>query len=441
MGGVKMHADEAEIDEALVLRLVAAQFPEWAGLPVTEIPSSGTVNAMYRLGDALTVRLPRIEGGVEDISAEWEWLPRLAGVLPVEIPTPVGRGEPGEGYPWIWSVQRWISGTVPGRGDEVLARELASFVRAFRRIDFADGPAAYRGGPLVRQDASTRDALEKLKGWIDTDTATAAWESALSAPAPTADVWVHGDLMPSNLLVAGGRLVAVLDFATAGVGDPACDLIPAWNLLSGPARAVFREALEVDDDEWNRGRGRALSMALIQLPYYRDTNKGIALNGQYVIDEVLADFGSVAPRLRIERVDSEALIRDWQQVHNEIIPTDPLSLDDVRERVGRNVLEVAYHDGILVGCSTVRPPSEETPAVTVISRILPAYRRQGFGEELYRRCLARARDLGTSVETIVLASNVEGLAFAESHGFVEFERYLLPGATIPFIGLRLSSAG
>ncbi|WP_185449130.1 aminoglycoside phosphotransferase family protein [Kribbella qitaiheensis] len=258
-----MHADEAEIDEALVLRLVAAQFPQWAGLPVSEIPSSGTVNAMFRLGDSLTVRLPRIKGGVCDIATEWEWLPRFAEVLPVEIPAPVGRGEPGEGYPWIWSVQRWIPGTVPARGDEVLARELASFVRAFRRIDFTGGPLAHRGGPLVEQDFETRDALGKLEGWIDTSVATAAWESALAAAPAFSDGWVHGDLMPSNLLVADGRLTAVLDFATAGTGDPACDLIPAWNLLSGSARDAFREALEVDDDAWNRGRGRALSMALI----------------------------------------------------------------------------------------------------------------------------------------------------------------------------------
>jgi ribosomal protein S18 acetylase RimI-like enzyme len=172
------------------------------------------------------------------------------------------------------------------------------------------------------------------------------------------------------------------------------------------------------------------------LPYYRDTNKGIAANAQYVIDEVLADFGSVLrPQLRIERVDSEALMRDWQLVHNEIIPTAPLSLDEVRERVGRNVLEVAYDGDVLVGCSTVRPPVDS--AATVIARVLPAYRRQGFGEALYRRGLARARELGAeAVETIVLASNERGLAFAKSHGFVEVERYVLPGDTIPFVTLR-----
>jgi aminoglycoside phosphotransferase (APT) family kinase protein len=289
-----MHADEAEIDEALVLRLVAGQFPQWAGLPVEEIPSSGTVNAMYRLGDCLTVRLPRVKGGVEDIEKEFDWLPRLAPLLPVRISTPVGLGRPTDEYPWPWSVQEWIEGSVAVAGEVEdpigLAEDLASFVRAFRRIELPDGPPAYRGGPLASQDAETRAAVVQLEGCIDTDLALAAWESALDADPTPPSVWVHGDLMPSNLLLTGGRLTAVIDFATAGVGDPACDLIPAWNLLPASARATFREALDVDDAGWNRGRGRALSMALIQLPYYRETNKGIAANAQHVIDEVLADF-------------------------------------------------------------------------------------------------------------------------------------------------------
>jgi aminoglycoside phosphotransferase (APT) family kinase protein len=144
---------------------------------------------------------------------------------------------------------------------------------------------------LELEDAETRKALEQLEGWIDTGIALAAWESALAAAPPSGPMWVHGDLMPSNLLLSDdGRLAAVIDFATAGLGDPACDLIPAWNLLPASARPAFREALGADDGTWNRGRGRALSMALIQLPYYRETNKGIAANAQHVIDEVLADF-------------------------------------------------------------------------------------------------------------------------------------------------------
>ncbi|MEV8375343.1 aminoglycoside phosphotransferase family protein [Kribbella sp. NPDC056861] len=289
----KMHADEALIDDELVLRLVAEQFPQWAGLAVEEIPSSGTVNAMYRLGASLTVRLPRIAGGVADIEKEFAWLPRLAPLLPVRIPSPVGLGQPGEGYPWAWSVQEWIEGSIAVAGSVRepvgLAEDLAGFVRAVRAIGLPGAPTAYRGGALGSQDAETRAALGLLEGAIDTGAALAAWESALGAEAGV-PVWVHGDLMPSNLLLDGGRLAAVIDFATAGVGDPACDLIPAWNLLPAEARSVFRAALEVDDDAWNRGRGRALSMALIQLPYYRDTNPGIAANAQYVIDEVLADF-------------------------------------------------------------------------------------------------------------------------------------------------------
>ncbi|MGH3462204.1 MAG: GNAT family N-acetyltransferase [Kribbellaceae bacterium] len=140
--------------------------------------------------------------------------------------------------------------------------------------------------------------------------------------------------------------------------------------------------------------------------------------------------------LRIDQVDGETMLRDWQHVHNEIIPNAVLSLDEVRERVQRHHLEVAYLGDVLVGCSTVRPPEPE--AATVIARVLPEYRGQGIGRQLYERGLAVARDLGASViETIVLASNVDGLRFAQQRGFVETERYLLPGDNDPFVTLRL----
>lgn len=286
---MRMHADEAEIDEGLVRRLLAGQFPEWAGLPVEEIPSSGTVNAMYRVG-SLTVRLPRIVGGVEDIEKEYEWLQRLGPLLPVEVPTPLGLGKPAEGYPWPWSIYRWIDGVVPESGSFELAGDLAAVVRAMRQIELPDGPAAYRGGPLETQDAATRAALSELEGLIDTRLALAAWEDALAGEPASSTVWVHADLMPSNLLTRDGRLAAVIDFATAGLGDPACDLIPAWNLFTAESRTSYREALDIDDATWTRGRGRALSMSLIQLPYYRHTNKGIAATAQYTIDQALSDF-------------------------------------------------------------------------------------------------------------------------------------------------------
>lgn len=291
-----MHADEVDTDADLVRRLLRGQFPRWADLPIERLASGGTVNAVYRLGAELTVRLPLTSGGVRDLAREVRWLPRLAPALPVAIPTVVATGTAAEGYPWAWAVHRWIDGATPVEGrlaePELLALDMAEFVTALRKTDLDDGPSAYRGVPLATVDPHVRAAIEDLRHTdepVDTDAAMAAWQEALAAPLWTADpCWVHSDLMPSNLLVTGDRLTAVLDFATVGVGDPACDLIPAWNLLPAPAREVFRDKVNVDDATWTRGRGWALSMALIQLPYYRHTNQVISANARHVITEVLA---------------------------------------------------------------------------------------------------------------------------------------------------------
>ncbi|WP_220447361.1 aminoglycoside phosphotransferase family protein [Nonomuraea deserti] len=288
----RMHDEELDIDAGLVRRLVAGQFPRWAGLPVEPFPSGGTVNAIFRLGDDLAVRLPRVPWGVDDVLKEHRWLPRLAPLLPAAVPTVLGLGGPAEGFPWPWYVYRWLDGANPDPARladaESLAKDLARFVAAFQRVDLPDGPVAYRAGPLSSVDTGTRTAIGKLEGLIDTAAATAAWEEALRAPEWAGPpVWAHSDLMPGNMLVEGGRLAAVIDFATMGVGDPACDLIPAWNLLPPAARQTFRDALGADDAAWARGRGWALSMALIQLPYYRHSNPSIAANARHVIDAVL----------------------------------------------------------------------------------------------------------------------------------------------------------
>jgi aminoglycoside phosphotransferase (APT) family kinase protein len=294
---VKMHAGQADIDEDLVRRLVRAQFPQWTDLPVKQLASGGTVNAVYRLGDALTVRLPLTAGSVKDLAREARWLRELAPTLPVTIPAVVASGEPGEGYPWPWAVHEWIDGDTPVEGrlasPELIARDLAGFVKALRSATVEGGPAAYRGVPLATVDEETRQAFEELRLTdepFDIDLATAVWEEALATPQWTGPAcWLHSDLMPSNLLVSGGKLTAVLDFATVGIGDPACDLIPAWNLLPSTARQLFRDLVEADSAMWRRGRGWALSMAVIQLPYYRTTNPIISGNARYVIREILAE--------------------------------------------------------------------------------------------------------------------------------------------------------
>ncbi|MDX3534606.1 aminoglycoside phosphotransferase family protein [Streptomyces sp. MB09-01] len=293
-----MHPDQHPVGDDLVRRLVAGQFPQWAGMPVERFPSGGTVNAMYRLGEDMVVRLPLRGGGAEDVFTERVWLPRLAPRLPTAVPEVLGSGEPAEGYPWSWSVYRWLAGENPEAGalgePEALARDLAGFVAAMRSITLPGPPPAYRGGPVAWLDGATRAAIEELRGipqeGVDCDAAAAVWEDALRAPDRGGPpVWLHADLTPGNLLVHGGRLTSVIDFGCTGVGDPACDLFPAWNLLPADAREVFREALGVDDATWRRGRGRTLSQALIALPYYRRTNRTMAHNARHVIREVLAE--------------------------------------------------------------------------------------------------------------------------------------------------------
>ncbi|MFB7212174.1 aminoglycoside phosphotransferase family protein [Streptomyces sp. NPDC056255] len=293
----KMHADEPDIDESLVHRLIAAQFPQWAGLPVEPVTPVGTSNAMYRLGEDLVMRLPRTAGAVGDVAKEQRWLPWLAPSLPAAIPVPLGAGVPADGYPWHWSVFRWLDGANPVVGEIAepgpLAQDLADFIAALHRIEPADGPPSFRSEPLAARDATTRAALAELHEAVDTGAALAVWEAALGASAPTGPaVWIHADLQPGNLLLAGGRLSAVIDFGCMGLGDAAVDLIAAWYLLPAQARGTFRTALNADDAAWARGRGWALSTALGELRYYRESNPAMATIARHVIREVLTDGGS-----------------------------------------------------------------------------------------------------------------------------------------------------
>ncbi|MCP3753313.1 aminoglycoside phosphotransferase family protein [Streptomyces sp. TBY4] len=292
----RMHAGEPDIDTALVRRLIAAQFPRWAGLPVERVDTAGTSNAMYRLGGDMVVRLPRTAGSAGDVEAEQNWLTRLAPSLPVAVPVPLGIGGPAEGYPWPWSVYRWLPGEIPVTGrlpePELLARDLAEFVLSLRRVDPADGPPSYRSEPLAARDSEVRTVIAALDadGAVDAAAATALWDTALRAPEwPGGPVWIHADLQPGNLLLAdGGGLGAVIDFGCAGLGDPAVDLIPAWYVLPGAARPAFRAAVGADDAMWTRARGWALSIALMELNYYRVTNPRMASIARQVIGELLA---------------------------------------------------------------------------------------------------------------------------------------------------------
>lgn len=288
-----MHENEHFIDESLVKQLLIAQFPQWADLPLSQVRSDGTVNAIYRLGHDLCVRLPRIPEVDHQIEIEHEWLPQLAPHLPFPIPSPVAKGKPTEQYPWHWSVNRWLVGeTFTARPVSDLrqsAIDLAEFIKALHLIPANGGPLSHRSGPLITQDIEARAAIQSLGTEIDSARVTELWLDCLKEPAwDKAPVWIHGDLLPANLLTHHGHLSAVIDFDLFGVGDPACDLIPAWSLLDANSREVFRTRLEVDDATWKRGQGWALSIGLIILPYYKHTNRGLYTVGERMVREVLA---------------------------------------------------------------------------------------------------------------------------------------------------------
>ena len=267
--------NKAEITPDVAARLIASQFPQWAGLPVRPLKNDGWDNTTFRLGNELSIRLPTHDGYVPQVEKEHRWLPVLSGQLPLPIPEPVARGAAADIFPRPWSIYRWITGDTASfdriTNLRALASELAQFLSALYSIDTTGGPPAgehsfFRGGPLNTCDEQTRDAISLLEHDVDACAATEVWQAALGATWSRPAVWVHGDVAPANLLVGEGRLRAVIDFGCAAIGDPACDLMIAWTFfIEEECREVFRAGLRLDDATWSRARGWTLWKALITL--------------------------------------------------------------------------------------------------------------------------------------------------------------------------------
>ncbi|MFL5761170.1 MAG: aminoglycoside phosphotransferase family protein [Thermomicrobiales bacterium] len=292
-----------EINASLVRRLIAAQFPQWANLPIKPVTFDGWDNRTFHLGAEMTVRLPSAEGYAAQVEKEHRWLPRLAPLLPLPIPVPLAMGVPAHGYPWNWSVYRWLDGETASNVHIANLRQfattLAEFLAALQRIDPTGGPPPgahnfFRGAPLTVYEGEARQAIAALDGKIDTSAVTDVLESALAATWHGAPVWFHGDVAAGNLLVKEGRLRAVIDFGTSGVGDPACDLAIAWTLFAGESREAFRSALPLDGATWARGRGWTLWKALIVYAGLPGTNTLEIDKSRRVINEVLADHNRFA---------------------------------------------------------------------------------------------------------------------------------------------------
>lgn len=260
------------IDEAMVRRLIRGQFPHWADLEIRRVQNEGWDNRTFHLGPEMTVRLPSAEPYALAVRKEHRWLPVLATQLPLPIPVPLAHGRPSDDYPYDWSVYSWLPGTpvehaVVADLDKA-AVDLATFLVALQGVDPDDGPRPglhnwYRGGPLTRYQGDVDDGLEVLRSRLDADAVLELWQAALAATWDGKEVWLHGDVAVGNLLVRDGRLAAVIDFGTCGVGDPACDLAIAWTLFEPDSRKLFLETIGVDAGTVARGRGWALWKALI----------------------------------------------------------------------------------------------------------------------------------------------------------------------------------
>ena len=305
---MRMHADQLDVTESAFRALVADQFPHWSELPVEAVTSHGTVNHLFRLGDALVARLPMQPGdpdaAAERLAHEAAAARLLLGRVPVPTPEPVALGRPGPGYPLPWSVYRWLDGATaspavapaaastgqdpPALGTD-LGADLAELVLALRGIGTGGRRfgGAGRGGVLGDHDEYVATGLRHSAGLVDTDALADLWARVRSTPRREPDVLTHGDLMPGNLLVEDGRLAAVLDVGGVGPADPALDLMPAWNLLDAPARAAFRDGLGVDDEVWDRGRGWALAQAIGCHAYYRETNPVMSQTAHHTLEALL----------------------------------------------------------------------------------------------------------------------------------------------------------
>ncbi|QBR85398.1 aminoglycoside phosphotransferase family protein [Legionella israelensis] len=288
---VNIHSD-------LVKQLILSQFPQWKDLPIKPVTLSGWDNRTYHLGDEMLVRLPSAESYAAQVDKEQTWLPKLALKLPLQIPKPLALGQPEFGYPFNWSVYEWIKGRSLAEVEvdkQTLAKELADFLTHLYQIPAMEGPASgahnfYRGGPLAVYDAETRQAIQILDTSIDAKKALKIWQIALAARWQNAPVWVHGDISPGNLIIRDEHLHAVIDFGLLSVGDPACDLVMAWNYFESKSRQGFKEAMALDNNTWHRARGWALWKALIIACGMSKTNAVEANRSHQIIEDIINEY-------------------------------------------------------------------------------------------------------------------------------------------------------
>ena len=289
---MKMHEDEIEVNEEIVKALIAEQFPSYKDLPVKRIHTKGTVNAIFKLGDELCVRMPILDWANDALHVEYRVLPIISKNVSLSVPEVIEKGKPNNSFPFDWAIYRWIKGETY---DNSLAEEtgvmeaLAGFITELRSINVTgDLPKAGRR-PLLELDEVTIKTIHDCEGDIDTKAALMIWQEIHNMkPWDGKPVWIHADLLKPNLIVFNNRLSAIIDFGGAGIGDPAFDIIPAWATLSNKTRGLFRKLLNVDDETWLRAKAYALHQAVLILPYYRRTNPAFSELAKSTINSILS---------------------------------------------------------------------------------------------------------------------------------------------------------
>jgi aminoglycoside phosphotransferase (APT) family kinase protein len=294
-----MHPDQLTISVATVRAMVSEQFPAWRGLPITEVASSGTDNALFRIGDALVARFPIRPGDISSVRRSLESEARaareLAGRTRFRTPEPVALGEPGLEYPLPWSVQTWLPGTAASDEDPAesaaFAHDLAEFIHGVRGLDTHGRvfKGHGRGGDLRLLDEWTQTCFEQSERLLDVPLLRRMWSAFRVLPRESRDVMTHGDLIPGNVLVRDGRLAGVIDVGGLGPADPALDLVGAWHLLDDGPRQVLRDDLRCGDLEWKRGTAWAFEQALGAIWYYADTNPAMSQMGQRTLRRIMAN--------------------------------------------------------------------------------------------------------------------------------------------------------
>lgn len=294
-----MHSDQLSVSVATVRDLLDEQFPQWRDKPIKAVPSQGTVNALFRIGEQFVARFPLRPTAVDEarrfLETEANAARELLGHTRFRTPEPIALGEPGADYPMPWSVQTWLPGTIATpdepAGSVGYAHDLAEFIHGVRGIDPRGRTfgGSGRGGDLQAHEEWMQTCFEQSEGMLDVPRLRKMWAATRDLPRRSSDVMNHTDLIPGNVLVADGRLTGILDVGGLGPADPALDLVAAWHLLEDGPRQAFRDDLGCDDLEWARGKAWAFIQAMGVVWYYVETNPPMSRMGIRTMQRIMAD--------------------------------------------------------------------------------------------------------------------------------------------------------